>query len=181
MRRTIGILLLLVGVARADTITMVGGNITSNASTSVTNFMPAYGNADTSATESGIFLFPAPIAGTATAIYCTYGVQGTGPGAAGSYALTFRKNQAATALTCTITGLTTTDCNLTGQSVALVGGDLMSFSMAPSTVPTANTMSCSVAVTVTGAAVAPVVRPQPVLLDQLDLGPLRWFLQKGVS
>lgn len=148
------ILLAFVTAASADTITMFGGNITSNASTSVTNFIPGNGDAATSATESGIFLLPVPVAGTATAIYCTYGAQGTGPGAAGSYALTLRKNQVDTALTCTITGLTTTACSLTGQSVALAAGDLVSFSIVPATVPTANTMSCSVAVTISSGATA---------------------------
>lgn len=176
MRYLALVLILLASPAWSDTKTMFGGNVTTNLNNAATNFIPGSGDRASGSTETN-FQFPVPISGTATDMYCTYGIQGVGPGISpAKFALTLRKNASSTALTCDISGAATNDCSSTGASVALVAGDLVDFQSVPTSTPLAGVASCSVAVTITGGA-TPAIRPRPYYIMKLE--PLQWFLQNG--
>lgn len=155
MSRRLVLLVLLVllpslaHAAGAVMLTGCGGNdCINNVSTSATNFFQARGVATPVTSESATIETVVPFAGTGTTIQClsfSTGGSAASPGAGKSYAITFRKDEADTALTCTIAD-TNTSCTLTGQSVSISAGDRVCYKSVPAGTPSGRVLKCSVEV-----------------------------------
>lgn len=150
MRRLVLLLLLVASQAHAAGAVAIvgcgGAGCINNLATGATNFFSARGQAAPVTTESATIESVVPMAGTAVSILCdlmTTGGAAGNPGSGKSYALTFRKNEADTALTCTISDLNTT-CTLTGQAVSIAAGDRIDYKSIPASTPNGRVAKCAV-------------------------------------